>query len=72
MRSLVTRRQNERNLTKRVPVTITMDRELYEWIDEMVERGIFKDRTHGVNAALDYLKWTIMNKPMEYFGPRKD
>lgn len=56
---------------RRVPVSVTLDRELYEFLENMIDRKMFKDRSHVINAAIDYLRWTIENKPMEYFGPRK-
>jgi hypothetical protein len=56
---------------RRVPISVTLDKELYDFLENMIDRRMFKDRSHVVNAALDYLKWTIENKPMDYFGPRK-
>ena len=39
-------------------------------IEDMVDRKIFKDRTHAINASLDYLRWTLKNDPMKFYGPR--
>ena len=65
------RRKPSEDRVRRVPISITLDRELYEFLENMIDRRMFKDRSHVVNDALDYLKWTIENRPMEYFGPRK-
>ncbi len=66
---MVRRRPTEERV-KRVPISITLDRELYDFIEAMIDRKTFKDRSHLVNAAIDYLKWTLENRPMEFFGPR--
>ena len=65
------RRKPSEDRVRRVPVSITLDRELYEFLENMIDRKMFKDRSHVINAAIDYLRWTIENKPMDYFGPRK-
>jgi hypothetical protein len=65
------RRRPAEERVRRVPISITLDKELYDFLESMIDRKMFKDRTHVINAALDYLKWTIENKPMDYFGPRK-
>jgi hypothetical protein len=66
---MVRRRPTEERV-RRVPISITLDRELYEFIEEKIDRKMFKDRSHLINAALDYLKWTLDHRPMEFFGPR--
>jgi hypothetical protein len=65
------RRRESGETARRVPISITLDKELYDFLENIIDRRMFKDRSHVVNAALDYLKWTIENKPMDYFGPRK-
>ena len=67
----VSRRRFEQDRAKRVPVSVTLDKELYDFIEGLIDRRQFKDRTHAVNAALDYLRWTLQNNPLAYFGPRK-
>ena len=69
--TVMARRKPSEDRVRRVPISITLDRELYEFLENMIDRRMFKDRSHVVNAALDYLRWTIENRPMEYFGPRK-
>ena len=68
--TLMSRRKIERELNRRIPVSITLDKELYKFIEEMIDRKIYKDRSHAINAALDYLKWTLQNNPLALFGPR--
>ncbi len=65
------RRKPSEERVRRVPISVTLDKELYEFLETLVDRRLFKDRSHAVNSALDYLKWTIETRPMEYFGPRK-
>lgn len=66
----MTRRQVERDMTRKVPVSVTLDRPIYDLIDEMITRRIFKDRSHAVNAALDFLAWTLKNNPNLFYGER--
>ena len=66
----MTRRQVERDMTRKVPVSVTLDRPIYDVIDEMISRRIFKDRSHAVNAALDFLAWTLKNNPSAFYGER--
>ena len=66
----VTRRQAERDYSRRIPVSFTMEKELYDMVDDLIDRKVFKDRTHALNAAVDYLKWTLQNNPMLFYGPR--
>ena len=53
-------------MTRKVPVSVTLDRPIYDLIDEMISRRIFKDRSHAVNAALDFLAWTLKNNPSAF------
>jgi len=57
-------------MTRKVPVSVTLDRPIYDLIDEMITRRIFKDRSHAVNAALDFLAWTLKNNPNLFYGER--
>lgn len=66
----MSRRQVERDLTRKVPVSVTLDRPIYDLIDDMIGRRIFKDRSHAVNAALDFLAWTLKNNPSQFYGER--
>ena len=64
------RRQQAQRRVKSVPVTVTIDREIMEFLDLVLERRVFRSRSHAVNAALDYLKWALENEPTRFFGPR--
>jgi hypothetical protein len=68
----VTRRQTERDYSRRIPVSFTMEKELYDLVDELIDRKTFKDRSHALNAAVDFLRWTLANDPMRFYGPRKE
>jgi len=47
-----------------------MDKEFHDFVDELIQRRIFKDRTHAINSALGFLKWTLKNEPLKFYGPR--
>jgi len=66
----VSRRQAERDYSRRIPVSFTMEKELYDMVEDLIDRKVFKDRTHALNAAVDFLKWTLKNNPMMFYGPR--
>ena len=66
----MTRRQAERDYSRRIPVSFTMEKDLYDMVDDMIDRKLFKDRSHAINAALDFLRWTIANEPMRFYAPR--
>ncbi len=66
----MTRRQTERDYSRRIPVSFTMEKELYDLVDELIDRKTFKDRSHAINAAVDFLRWTLKNDPMKFYGPR--
>ena len=66
----MSRRQVERDMSRKIPVSVTLETDLHDMIEDMVDRKIFKDRTHAINAALDYLRWTLKNDPMKFYGPR--
>lgn len=66
----MTRRQTERDYSRRIPVSFTMEKDLYDMVDELIDRKTFKDRSHAINAAVDFLRWTLKNDPMKFYGPR--
>ncbi len=47
-----------------------MEKDLYDMVDELIDRKTFKDRSHAINAAVDFLRWTLKNDPMKFYGPR--
>lgn len=43
--------------SKRGKISVTIPRELIEWIDEMVEKRVFANRSHAVEVCiLNYQK----------------
>ena len=66
----MSRRQVERDMSRKVPVSVTLDRPIYDLIDDMISRRIFKDPSHAVNAALHFLAWTLNNNPSLFYGER--
>jgi hypothetical protein len=57
-------------MSRKVPVSVTLDRPIYDLIDDLIGRRVFKDRSHAVNAALDFLAWTLKNNPSLFYGER--
>ena len=55
-------------MSRKVPVSVTLDRPIYDLIDEMINRRVFKDRSHAVNAALDFLAWTLKITLVSFTG----
>lgn len=41
---------------RRVKVTVTVDKELVEWVDHEVEKRTFRNRSHGFEVAIARLK----------------
>ena len=64
-------RRASHNRVKSRPVTITLENELSDMIDDLIERRIFNNRSHAVNAAVDYLRWTLQNRPQLFYAERK-
>lgn len=49
--------QKKKMKKKTVQISVRVDKELLDWVDEMIETSyFFKDRTHAVNMALDVLR----------------
>lgn len=40
----------------RVKVSVTVDQKLVQWMDDLVKRGIFRNRSHVVEMALKHIK----------------
>ena len=47
-----------------------MEKDLYDMVDDLIDRKVFKDRSHALNAAVDFLRWTLANDPMKFYAPR--
>jgi len=54
--------ENEKSLgtpaesKKKARISIAIDREFLVWIDQMIERGVFANRSHAIHRALLKLK----------------
>jgi Arc/MetJ-type ribon-helix-helix transcriptional regulator len=40
----------------RIRVYVTVDEKLVEWMDDLVKRGLFKNRSHVMDMALNHVK----------------
>ena len=47
-----------------------MEKDLYDMVDELIDRKTFKDRSHAINAAVDFLPSTLKTAPIKFNGPR--
>ena len=41
---------------KKARISIAIDKEFLVWLDQMVERGVFANRSHAIHRALFKLK----------------
>jgi len=41
---------------KKTRISIAIDREFIVWIDQMIEKGVFANRSHAIHRALLKLK----------------
>ena len=41
---------------KKARISIAIDRDFLRWIDEMIKKGVFANRSHAVHRALIKLK----------------
>ena len=37
-------------------VSVTMDQKLVEWMDRLIEKGLFRNRSHVIEEALKFMK----------------
>ena len=63
-------RKQAQNRVKSLPVTVTIDRELLDWVELLIERRMFANRSHAVNQAINFLKWTLEHNPKAFYGER--
>jgi len=40
----------------KIKVSVTLDQKLVEWIDKLVEKGLFRNRSHIIEEALKFMK----------------
>ena len=50
-----------------VQVSATLDRELYDFVDQLTMRRQVRSRSHALNLGLECLKWMIENNPEWFF-----
>lgn len=67
---IVSNRKQAQNRVKSLPVTVTIDRELLDWVEMLIERRMFANRSHAVNQAINFLKWTLEHNPKAFYGER--
>jgi len=41
---------------KKARISIAIDRDFLDWIDQMIEKGVFANRSHAIHRALLKLK----------------
>ena len=42
----------EKQMAPRVPISVTLPKELIDWLDKKVEDRLFANRSHGVELAV--------------------
>jgi len=45
---------------KKTRISIAIDKEFLVWLDQMIERGVFANRSHAIHRALFKLKEEAM------------
>lgn len=61
-------RREAQNRVKSLPVTVTVDRELLDWLETMVGNRVFANRSHAINRSIGFLKWSLENHPELFYG----
>lgn len=46
----------EDKMTRKIKTSITLDKDLLEWIDKLIEKKRFASRTHAIEYALQRLR----------------
>jgi len=67
---LMSSRKQAQNRVKSLPVTVTLDKELLEWLEFQIEGRVFANRSHAVNQAIGFLKWALQTNPKLFYGER--
>jgi len=64
----------ERSRVVRVKISVTVDEELVRWMEELINRGLFRNRSHAVEIALRRMKRNGVRRVMEELieGERRD
>ena len=67
---LMSSRRQAQNRVKSTPVTVTIDKQLLDWLEYHLEIRTFANRSHAVNQAIGFLKWTLETNPQAFYGER--
>jgi len=64
----------ERSRVVRVKISVTVDEELVRWMEELIKRGLFRNKSHAVEIALKRMKRNGVRRVMEELieGERRD
>lgn len=46
-----------------VQVSATIDRDLYDFLDDLEFRRMVRSRSHGLNLGVECLRWMLQNNP---------
>lgn len=65
---MATGRRQAQNRVNSLPVTVTIDRELLDWLESRVDSRMFANRSHAVNRSIGFLKWALENHPELFYG----
>jgi Arc/MetJ-type ribon-helix-helix transcriptional regulator len=49
-------REAESEAVVKTKVSVTIDQKLVEWIDKLIEKGLFRNRSHIIEEALKFMK----------------
>jgi len=49
-------REAESEALVKTKVSVTMDQKLVEWMDQLIEKGLFRNRSHVIEEALKFMK----------------
>jgi len=49
-------KRKERLRVVRAKVSVTIDEKIVEWMDDLIRRGLFRNRSHVVEEALKHMK----------------
>lgn len=63
-----TNRRQAQNRVKSLPVTVTIDRDLLDWLEQQVDSRMFANRSHAVNRAVGFLQWALKHHPEIFYG----
>lgn len=63
-------RRVKQNRVDSTPVTITLENDLREMIDELVTKRVFKNRSFAINEAVKFLRWTLQTNPGLFYDSR--